>query len=95
MTRDVAPATTARTAVRSIRVSARSQEQTSYSPNGGSGATTSSAYSKDLLSRKRSHLTRSAPASPYFCLRSTAARSGTRDPTAPPEKRRDKRWPSG
>ena len=34
-------------------------------------------------SRRPSHLTGSAPASRDFCLRSTAGRSGTRDPTAP------------
>ena len=33
--------------------------------------------------RRPSDLTRSAPASPHFCLPSTAARSGTRDPAAP------------
>lgn len=34
-------------------------------------------------SRRRSHLICSAAARPHFCLRSTAARSGTRDPSAP------------
>jgi hypothetical protein len=42
------------------------------------------SYPTVLLPRRPSHLTRSAPASPHFCLRSsTAARIGTRDPTAP------------
>jgi hypothetical protein len=46
------------------------------------------AKSRQPQSRRPSDLTRSAPASPHFCLPYTAARSGTHDPTAPPATKR-------